>query len=492
MAKRERFAYGSVLEALSRGLYPDKRHVLREFIQNSYDSVAEFRRKHPKRQLQPIEVKIQAPSIFIADHGFGMSEAEILQYRYLGYSQKERAKHAGFRGIGKYSALAMAEKIIVDTSPFGTPKRYQVIIHADRMIADAQQRKNRPLEEILEECTEFSEGSANEDEHYTFVELHGLSRESSSLLDIDDVRAYLSTTAPIPFDPRFRYSKEIQQKLRENIPDFLAVDLALDGEPVYKPYFLDCQSPEFETVLYRDDESDVLAYCWYCQHSEKGQYDPRDRAGLVFRVKNIAVGDGHLSRQMIWKKTPERAFYFFGEIHVLNADVTPSSDRTVFEDNPARQSLAERCLRISSNLNRKAGDESALRRFDEALDAAVSSISYRERQLKEGELPLELKDDITYEIRTIQDDIQKRLRGPKSATTLNRAKRILGRSRRLLQSLRDAGFLDLAAELKFNPKVRLLYESVIEVLREEFRDDPERLERVVRKIHETTRTRFKE
>jgi hypothetical protein len=292
-------------------------------------------------------------------------------------------------------------------------------------------------------------------------------------------------------DPKFRHSKEIQQKLRENIPDFLAVDLIVDGEPVYKPYFPDCQSPEFETVLYSDDESDMLAYCWYSQHSEKGQYDPREQAGLVFRVKNIAVGDGHLSRQMIWKKTPERAFYFFGEIHVIDADVTPSSDRTVFEDNPARQSLAERCLRISSNLNRKAGDESALRRFDEALDVAVSSISYRERQMKEGELPLELKDDIIYEIRTIQDDIQKRLRGPKNAKTLTRARRILGRSRRLLQSFKEAGFLDLAAELKFNPKVRLLYESVIEVLREEFRDDPERLERVVRRIHETARTRFK-
>src|SRR5262249_14824766 len=153
---------------------------------------------------------------------------------------------------------------------------------------------------------------ANEDDHYTFVELHGLSRESASLLDIDDVRGYLSRTAPIHFDPQFRHSKEIQQKLRENIPDFLAVDVMLNGQPIYKPYVSDCQNPEFETILYRDDESDVLAYCWYCQHSEKGQYDPKERAGLVFRVKNIAVSDGQLSRQMLWEKTPERAFYFFG------------------------------------------------------------------------------------------------------------------------------------------------------------------------------------
>jgi hypothetical protein len=491
MARSQRFAYGSVLEALSRGLYPDKRHILREFVQNSYDSIYELRKRHPKQLVQPIQVKIQPPSIFVADHGFGMSQAEVRRYRYLGYSRKERTKHAGFRGIGKYSALALAQRIIVDTSPLGSDKRYQVIIHADRMIDEAEQGKNRPLEEILQKYTEFSQGPAKEDDHYTFVELHGLSKEASALFEVADIEAYLSRTAPVPVDPEFRYSKQIQQRLRENIPDFLAVDLTVNGNRVYKPYFIDCQEPEFETVLYRDAESDLLAYCWYCQHSEKGQYDPKSRAGLVFRVKNIAVGDGQLSRQMLWNRTPERAFYFFGEIHVLDSNVVPSADRTVFEDNSARQNLAERCLRISSNLNRKAGEESAVRRFDEALDEAVTSISYREKQVNEGNLPLELKDDIVSEIRNIQNDVQKRLRGPKTKKTMNRANRVLGRTRRLLQRLRQAGFLDLSAELKFNSKLRAFYECVVAVLREEFDKDPERLESVIRKIHEAARIRLK-
>src|SRR5208337_3513323 len=92
----ERFAYGSILEALSRGLYPDKRHVLREFVQNAYDSIFELRKHDSKAEVRPIHVKIQPPSIFIADHGSGMSRSEVQQYRYLGYSQKQRGKHAGF------------------------------------------------------------------------------------------------------------------------------------------------------------------------------------------------------------------------------------------------------------------------------------------------------------------------------------------------------------------------------------------------------------
>src|SRR6267378_524070 len=110
------FAYGSVLEALSRGLYPDKRHIIREFVQNAYDSIYELRRLHQKIPIPPIEIKIQAPSITIADRGIGMTQAQMEQYRYLGFSEKERTKHAGFRGIGKYSGSAVAQKLIVDSA----------------------------------------------------------------------------------------------------------------------------------------------------------------------------------------------------------------------------------------------------------------------------------------------------------------------------------------------------------------------------------------
>lgn len=488
----ERFAYGAVLEALSRGLYPDQRHVLREFVQNAYDSTQELHRKYPRQPIQPIQVKIQPPSIFIADHGFGMSQTEVQQFRYLGFSQKERAKHAGFRGIGKYAGLAIAEKIIVDTSRFGDAYRYRLIIHADRMMAEAEQGKNRPLEQILQEHTEVSEAAAKADEHFTFVELQKLSKEADSLLEVEDIKTYLATTAPVPFDPEFPHAKNIQQKLRENVPDFLAVDVTVNGSYVYKPYFPSCGEPEFDPILHQDDKPEVLAYCWYCQNSEKGQLKPTDHAGVVFRVKNIAVGDGALARQMLWKGTPERAFYFFGEIHVLDPQVIPSSDRTVFEDNRARRRLAERGLRISSNLNRKAGAESAVRRFDEVLDKGIEMVSRRESQVNAGEVPVEIKDQIVYEVRQVQEDVQKRLKGPKTPRSVNRAKRLMGRTRRFLQKIKrsDEVFLDLRAELKFNGKLRVFYSAVVEVLREEFTQDPDRLERIIRKIHESIRSRF--
>ena len=141
--KKEEFAYGSVLEALSRGLYPDKRHVLREFVQNSFDSLSELKRHSSKSSISPIEIRIDPPSIFIGDRGFGMRADQVRQYRYLGFSEKQPSTHAGFRGIGKYSAIAVAEKIIVDSSPLGEPKRYRAVIHADKMMDLLRKEKNQ-------------------------------------------------------------------------------------------------------------------------------------------------------------------------------------------------------------------------------------------------------------------------------------------------------------------------------------------------------------
>jgi hypothetical protein len=490
------FAYGSVLEALSRGLYPDKRHIIREFVQNAFDSIYELRKAHPKIPVSPIEIKIQSPSITIADRGIGMTETQVEQYRYLGFSQKERSKHAGFRGIGKYSGSAVAEKLIVDSSPYGVAKRFRAVIHADRMMQELKSGKNPPLEYLLEQHTEVTHSAEDANAHYTFVELHRIASDADVLMDVDDIRGYLARTAPVPLDPNFQHSARIEAELRENIPEFLAVPLTVNGTAVFKNFFPNCLEPAFDPILFDDNKPEVLAFCWYCQNAGKGQFEPKELAGLTFRAKNIAVGDGRLSRKMLWKSTPERALYFFGEIHVLDDEVIPSSDRTDFEDNKARTRLAERCARIASNLNRKAGDQAQARRFVEVVDKSTDTVKTREAEIKAGTLPSELREQVVFEMQKIQEDVNKRLTDGKNIhprATATRAKRLVGRTRRLLQTLRttDSGFVDLEKMLRMDAKARALYDTIMEVLREEFRHDTARLERIVRHIHDAVKTRFK-
>jgi hypothetical protein len=51
-------------------------------------------------------------------------------------------------------------------------------------------------------------------------------------------------------------------------------------------------------------------------------------------------------------------------------------------------------------------------------------------------------------------------------------------------------FFDLSAELKFDDRLRTLYEAVVEVLKEEFVDDPERLESAISRIHKYAREKL--
>ncbi|MBI4256854.1 ATP-binding protein [Candidatus Uhrbacteria bacterium] len=487
----ESFAYGSVLKALSRGLYPDKRHIIREFVQNSYDGLYELRKTHPRELLRPVEVKVEPPSIFITDFGIGMPERKMREYRYLGYSEKNPAEHAGFRGIGKYSGLAVAEKIIVDSSPYGIPKRYSVVIHVGDMIDALDANNNIPLEELLKQFTELNEGSESSDEHYTFVELHTIRKDGKALFEKDVLKHYLTRTAPIPFNPEFKFAAEIERKLAENIPDYLAVELSFNGEKIYKPHLPRCREPEYETVLYQDDKPDILAFSWYCQNEEKGQFDPKENSGLVYRVKNIAVGDGQLTRRTLWHSTPERAFYFFGEIHVLDPQVIPSSDRTDFEDVEARRRLYQRSVRIASILSHKAGEESARRRFQEVVTRGNEVLSERGRELVSGTLPLELKDQVVFEVQKFQEDVQNRLEKSKDERAKNRAQRFLSRSRKFLSGIRKdgRGFFNLQKALKFDRKLRLLYDTIIEILKDEFLHEPGRLEHIVRRIHDAIKAK---
>jgi molecular chaperone HtpG len=459
--------------------------VIREFVQNAYDGMYDLHKQYPTENLQPIEIKVDPPSIFIGDHGIGMSQKKMQEYRYLGYSEKQRGEHAGFRGIGKYSGLAIAEKIIVDSSRFGSDSRWRVVVHVGDMISEVERRQNPPLEDLLQQFTSLEEFPEDKEKHYTFVELHKIRQDSIEVLDEDAIRDYLSKVAPVPFDTKFKHAVEIEENLAETVSDYFVVPLSINGRDVLKPYLPDCRRPGFETVLFTDKGQEVLAFAWYCQNLQRGQFKDKENSGLVYRVKNIAVGDRHLTRKTLWKATPERAFHFFGEIHVLDPQVIPSADRTDFEDNAARRQLYERCLRISSILSRKAGEESATRRFKEALSNAGSFLQQRQQQFADHQLPVELREEVVFQLKKYQEDIEKRIPGSKSRLK-SAGKRFVKSAQRFLSRLQAPSdqFFDLQKELRLSAKMRALYNIVMAVLKEEFRSDPERLERVIRRIQD--------
>jgi hypothetical protein len=436
-----------------------------------------------------------------------MSDETMRRYRYLGFSGKDRGTHAGFRGIGKYSAVGVCDKLIVRSSRLGEAKSYQVVINAAEMFRRLQADKNTPLEDLLREHSQFNEGVEKPELHYTFVELHGIHPDAAELLDVNAIKPYLIRVAPVPFDPAFPHGEEIRDKLHHVIPGFFDVDVLVNGQPIYKRFLENGLRPSYELVFATEGATEPIAYSWYCQHAGKGQFREAGEqgtkghrhpdSGLVYRVSNFAVGDGNLTRETLWNSTPERAFYFFGEIHVLDPGVIPTADRDNFEDTSARGRLFERCRTVATTLSFEAGLQSQQQRFGEVVANGSKLVNETEATLKAGTLAAELKEDKTFQIQKILEDVAKRLKQSnrserKDTKVIRKARQMLRRGEKLKRALsgRESEhfvMVDIAKELAMEPKTKAIYEAIISVIREEFRDEPTRFEAIVRKIHESLR-----
>jgi hypothetical protein len=65
----EEYAYGFIIEVFTSGLYPDVFHVIREYVQNSFDAIIAWRRMIGDSQTGNVQITIDTPSIFVFDDG---------------------------------------------------------------------------------------------------------------------------------------------------------------------------------------------------------------------------------------------------------------------------------------------------------------------------------------------------------------------------------------------------------------------------------------
>jgi hypothetical protein len=499
----EKFVYGTVLDALSKGLYPDKRNVIREFVQNSCDAVREFDRRTGVTSVDPIEVRIQPPSITICDRGIGMSRKKVSEYRYVGFSEKDTTENVGFRGIGTISGIAVARRIVVTSTQFGHDEAFTVEIDGDGMWNSLKEQRNAPLDNLMTRFTSVKRQPAKPDDHYTFVQLERIRPDSRELFDAGILAEHLQQCLPLPFNPEFLEGKAISQELRTNVPDYFEGAVTLDDRPLYKPFLVEGQHPEYETIFFGEDTEKVLAFCWHIKHALPGQFSDERNRGLVYRVKNFAIGTAHLTRETLWRSTPARAFYYFGEIHLMDGGLVPSADRMHFEDNEARQRMYERCSRIAKVLNKRAGVESERDRLVSALDQADEKYRDQDRKLGTGEIPVEIAGQVEYEIRKTLEDLQKRLNrakgkrepSPRDTKLLERGQKVQRKGRAVLRRLTAASaegtLYDITKAVSLTGQSRKLYQLVVNVLNEELQAQPKILERLLRALQVAIKKRLR-
>jgi hypothetical protein len=147
-------------------------------------------------------------------------------------------------------------------------------------------------------------------------------------------------------------------------------------------------------------------------------------------------------------------------------------------------------------LNKYAALESQQHRFVEMVAKGQELVSETEKELQTGQVEKELKEDKEYQVEKVLQDLSKRLRqsGKKKPNekVIKKAQSVIRKAERLKRRLRTSGsgklqFVDISKELRMNAGAKAVYECIIEVLREEFRQEPQRFRSVVRKVHQALR-----
>lgn len=501
--EKEEYVYGYLMEVLTGGLYPNKFDVIREYVQNSFDAVIEWNNQSGSAiKENPIKIDIKSPSITIYDSGTGMSREKISQYRYIGFSKKEMGKSVGFQGIGKLAGITAADKLIVTTSPFEVNERYKLVFDAAKMldrIRDLREDKeNITIKQLILDYTDITTEEEAEDLHYTFVELNRIKEDSRSLFDENKLIDYLGRTAPVPFNPDFDYTIQIEEKLRAFVDDYKWVNILVNNTKIFKPYRTDINPPDFYPVY--GDHTKLLAYAWCCQNIKGEALKPRTEAGLVFRGKNFRVGDNHLPRSTIWKYSDHLASHFVGEIHVCDNNVIPTASRDDFKQNKARGVLYQRCEVISKQLNKFANEESNQRRAIHFIEKGEVIVQKVEKEVEEKNIPVELLDNKISELVTAKSEITKRLKNlpEENKEAKQKAEEIVAKTDKLLREIKkpnkqkkERKTYEIGEKLSLSNESSILYDTIIRTLKDFFIDDADNFERLLKKIHSNLEREFK-
>lgn len=491
--KDEEYAYGHIINALASGLYPNKFHVIREYVQNSFDALCAYQKKENKK-VEKLEIKIiqKKPSIIIWDNGIGMDYIAIQKYKKIGFSEKNSNEHAGFRGIGKLSGISVAKKLIVESTMAGSDVKNILTFESEQMINEINNVKKQgghlTVDEVMKKFTSIRTEKASKDEHYTIVELFEVKKDSQILYDEPKLINYLSKNVPVDLSPAFVYRSDVVEGIEKFVQDYNVANIKVNSNLVYKEFPDNVRSNK-QIVVWDANKNNVLAYCWYCENKIKGQIKPMENAGLVYRYKNFAIGDSDLVKKTLWKTSPHLASYFIGEIYINDLNVLPTSQRDDFEHNDARDEFYKQAVIISKELNKFARESSDLRKTKEKVESGFLLVKDVENDVRKGASYLvELEPQKVAQIVNTVNEIKKRKKILKetSRDTRTKAKQIVSKGENILTRLKKSR--KTTKKSTFFDHIRNyngedVYRIIIQILKSEFQNEGERLELIIKKIH---------
>lgn len=383
--KLSKFDIGAeIISIITKGMYPDPKDALREYIQNGVDASA-----------KKMSVKIRQESIVIEDDGIGMNHETMRKAVRIGISDKSPAKNVGFMGIGIYSSFHLCGMLTIYSSGSeGKPNRLEMNFLRMKEILEFQKSKRMEgeikseglidLQTILEECISLTQNGELSETSFpnkgTRVELSRIEPEFyTALSSFDDVSDYLRNVVPLRFDKdKFKHAELIENKILEICTSkdqkFEIIDLSLQVnskiEQLYRPYrdidFAEDAHPHPPLFYTIETSKDFFGVAWGCLNSVRKKLDTKNLRGFVLKKQGFSIG----KRESLVKFFPRGNTFFdrySGEVIIVNQNILPNAARNDIEYSSLRSIFYEELTNVADKFDAKGHEYQELSKANEDL-----------------------------------------------------------------------------------------------------------------------------
>ena len=487
-----------LLETVTRGMYSQPFHSVREYIQNAYDSIRKARRKgllEPSEGEIKLHIDKDRRRLSITDNGAGLTPEEATVHLLdIGHSDKARtseesAHNAGFRGIGRLAGISYCKKLRFETSS-GDGKKCTVEFNAagiNRLTKPGQEPTT--IVSAINENSSIREIRCETDQHYLKVTLEGL-EPGSPFLDENKLHDYLALHAPVAHDTSGWSHEEAIERLAEesghpesleNVRVLICDHQGRPQQDVRRPFrntfqTANARGGKRRTVRVNGIKSLPISetptstfWGWLGEHDREGALADVPYAGLRIRMHNIAVGDHTIMERLF--TTASLARWCFGEIHITDLSLIPNSQRDEFEDSPEWEDLRRRLGEEARAL------EQAIRKESDHRNQSVAGLEKTTRDLieqaKDGiaagfnshEEKQSTLDQLDKRAEKLEREARRRKRPDDEKQKLKELRDEVERTKEDVRKVRRTGTDDATAHL--SRQARKVLQTVYKVLKKE-------------------------
>lgn len=381
---------GEVISILTRGMYPDPRDAVREYIQNAVDAGT-----------KNVSVKVRQSSVVVEDDGSGMDYETLRKAIRVGISDKNPKKNVGFMGIGLYSSFHLCNTLTIYTvMKDGLPLRLEMNFKAMRDLLEGQRELRLKssitsdqlidLQTLLENQIMLSdEGAIRQEafpiEHGTRVELTGLHPVlDDEIADFDKLANYLRDVVPLHFDKKnFKYGVLIEEKIihicNEHQSAFELVHLSLQvnsrKENLYRPYTdknFDNDNPREPLFKELKQDRTFLGVAWGCLNGSRNKIKEHKVRGFILKKQGFSIG----RRENLVKSFGATTTHFdryIGEVILVHNEILPNAARNDLEYSTLRTIFYNAMAEVATHYNRESNKFQEETKAEQVLDESISA-----------------------------------------------------------------------------------------------------------------------